>query len=132
VRKIFNQNFPIQFLQPFYVNFQRIREIDEELLQEKDVPLTKKPLNLLKQIYVVNSNLLGNKKNGRSLINFFDGLDLPTLNANIQSLTYSKALEICRNQLNAKDKLIYKALWIGSTPGVDLIKPADLPQAERE
>jgi hypothetical protein len=120
VEKVVSQHFPIALLSNFHINCQQIKRIEES---NQDVPvfLSRSTLNALKRLVIIKSNLDVSSNDTHAQISLFEKALAQNKLQGVNPLIFSEALNIFTKILKINTTEIYKALWLGCTPGVDII-----------
>lgn len=121
VDKIVRQHFPISLLSSFHINYQQIKRLEEN--QDFSEFLSRSTLNMYKRLVVIKSNLNVRINDTQTQINLFEKTLAQNQLQEVIPMTFSEALNFFTKILKVDATKIYKALWIGSTPEVDIIVP---------
>lgn len=121
--KVIKQYFPITLLSPFHIDCQRVRFIEEKLKRGEPInkSISRSSLNALKRLVIVKSNLDVSINDPQAQINIFDKSLAQNKLQDIPPIILNEALDIFKKILKVNTKVIYKALWIGSSPKINLV-----------
>lgn len=128
--KVVKQHFPVTLLSPFYIDCRRIKYIEERFKRGISISsISRASLNALKRLAIVKANLDASITDPKAQINLFD--KSLALLRDTPSITLSEALDMFTKVLKIDMKVVYKALWIGSRPEVNVVVPNNTnPQEE--
>ncbi|MHA2246150.1 MAG: DUF2341 domain-containing protein [Candidatus Hodarchaeales archaeon] len=124
--KLIKQHFPITLLSSFHIDCQRLKIIEEGLKRGDSTinSISRSSLNALKRLVIVKSNLdVRTNNDPQAQINLFDKSLASNKLRDVPSIILSEALEIYKKILKVDTKVVYKALWIGSSPEVNVVVP---------
>jgi hypothetical protein len=122
-KKVIKQHFPITLLSPFHIDCQRVRLIEEKLKRGDPISksISRSSLNALKRLVIVKSNLDVSINDPQAQINIFDKSLAQNKLQDVPPIILNEALDIFKKILKVNTKVIYKALWIGSSPKINLV-----------
>jgi len=120
--KAIRQHFPLALLSPFQIDLQRLKVIEEKMKQGNPISrdISRSSLNALKRLVIIKSNLDVNINDPQTQINLFDKSLAQNKLENIPPLILNEALDIFKI-LKVKTKVVYKALWLGSNPEINIV-----------
>ncbi|MFX0208699.1 MAG: hypothetical protein ACFFDT_22145, partial [Candidatus Hodarchaeota archaeon] len=123
-KTILNKYLPITLLQPFIIDTVKLNKFDEELKQgRRPVLISKAGINALKRLVVIQTMPTMKAKNVNEEIKLFDRAMQEGLLKETRKLLFNDAMNIMKNLLKIPSSQIYDALWIGSSPNVEIIVP---------
>ncbi|UCG04556.1 MAG: DUF2341 domain-containing protein [Candidatus Heimdallarchaeota archaeon] len=131
-QKVFKQHFPLTLLSPFLIDCQRLKEIEQRIKRGDPISknISRSSLNALKRLVIIKSNLDVNIEDPQAQINLFDKSLAQNKLRDLPPLILNEALDIFKI-LKVKTKVVYKALWVGSSPEVNiLVSKESIPREE--
>ncbi|UCE14529.1 MAG: hypothetical protein JSV04_04960, partial [Candidatus Heimdallarchaeota archaeon] len=133
VEKIIKQHFPIALLSHFNLDYQRVKVIEEKLKRGDPISksFTKSSLNALKRLVFVKSNIDVSINHPQTQIELIDNFFTQDKIQEIPPIILSEALDIFKI-LKVKPKVMYEALWVGSSPEVNVIISRENNSQEEE
>jgi hypothetical protein len=131
-KKVISQHFPLALLFPFQIDLQKLNVVEEKIKQ--GAPISKNisisALNALKRLVIIKSNLDVSINDPQAQINLFDKSLAQNKLQNIPPLILNEALDIFKI-LKVSTKVIYKALWLGTDPTINIVvSHAIIPREE--
>lgn len=121
---ILRKHFPITLLMPFVIDTSKLKKFDEKLKRGLDLmPISRKGINSLKRLVITQTLSKMEAKNPQAEINLFDESMRKGLLKDARKLLFDDAKNIMTKLIKIPPEQIYEALWIGSSPDVEIIVP---------